>query len=110
MEKKENIFTKFINFIKKIFGNEVPKKIAEQNTVVEQHGLKINKEENQELLNLQEKYEKNEIELSEMSGEELHNLNLLYKRQITELEKKIDNKRTELNVAKLRVDSYSANV
>ena len=81
MENKENIFKKFINFIKRIFGNEEPKQISEKTEVITKQEpksnffdeLKLYKEEDPTLLKLQSQYEKNEVDLCVMSDEEIHN-------------------------------------
>lgn len=113
--RKENIFTKFINFFRKVFYREQNIK-EEKNVNIETENIKkdflneikLEHEEDSVLINLQKKYENKEIELSSMSDEEIHNLNLLYKRQIEDLSKKLDNKKTELNMIKNRIKSYSA--
>ena len=87
MKNKENIFTRFINFIKRIFGNEELKQISEKTEVIVNQETKSNfleslrlyKDEDLEILKLQKQYEKNEIKLQEMSNEQIHKLNLLYK-------------------------------
>ena len=113
--RKENIFTKFINFFRKAFYRE---QNIEQDIILDMEDnrkdflneIKLEHEEDPNLINLQKQFENREIELSSMSAEEVHNLNLLYKRQIEELKKKLDNKKTELNMIKNRVKSYSVNV
>lgn len=65
--------------------------------------IKIDKKEDEQLLKLQQKFENNESDLARMSNEEIHNLNQLYTRQINKLKKKIDNKKTELNITKHRI-------
>ena len=123
MESKENIFTRFINFIKRIFGNEELKQIPTKTGVIsktefgqqEQKSnfmdeLKLYKEENPSLLKLQNQFEKNEIDLCVMSSEEIHDLNSLYKRQIFELKKKLNDKKTELSIMQNKIKSYSANM
>lgn len=68
--------------------------------------IKVNKQEDTELLKLQHKFENKEINLSMMSNEEIHNLNELYTRQLSELKRKIDNKKTELNITNHRISNY----
>ena len=118
MENKENIFTRFFNFIKRIFGKEEPKQIPEktEETISQEpkpnfiDELKLYKEEDQTLLKLQNQYEKNEIDLSTMSNEQIHDLNSLYKRQVSELKKKLNDKKTELNIMQNKIKSYSENM
>ena len=117
MENKKNIFTRFINFIKRLFGNEELKQLPEKAEVITRYEsnsdfsnkLKLYKEEDPTLLNLQNQYEKNEINLSAMSNEQIHNLSLLYNRQVSELKKKLNNQKTELSIIQHKIKSYSAN-
>lgn len=116
--RKESIFTRFVNFIKGIFGKKVEQEIPAPVETIEKKDVKsnffdeirINKEENKELLDLQSKYENNEIDLCVMSNEEIHELNSLYKRQVSDLKKKLDDKKTQLAIMKNRIKSYSANM
>ena len=123
MESKENIFTRFVNFIKRIFGNEEPKQIPAKTEVISKpefvkqepksnfmNELRLNKEENSSLLKLQNQFEKNEIDLRVMSNEQIHDLNSLYKRQVSELKKKLNDKKTELSIMQHRIKSYSSNM
>ena len=118
MENKENIFTKFINFIKRIFRNEETKQIPAKTEGIAKQDTKSNfldelrlyKEEDPTLLKLQNQYEKNEIDLSVMSNEQIHDLNLLYKRQVSELKKILNDKKTELSIMQHKIKSYSANM
>ena len=114
MDNKENIFKRFFNFIKRLFGNEEPKQISEKAESIkekEKKGsyfsdeLKINKEE-PELLKLQEQYENNELDLRTISGKQVHELNLLYKKQVEELCKELEEKKVEL---KIMQEKYSVN-
>ena len=72
--------------------------------------LRLYKEEDPTLLKLQNQFEKNEIDLCVMSNEEIHDLNSLYKRQVSELKKKLTDKKTELNIMQRRIKSYSTNM
>lgn len=116
--RKESIFTRFVNFIKGIFGKKVEQEIPAPVETIEKKDVKsnffdeirINKEEDKELLDLQSKYENNEIDLCVMSNEEIHELNSLYKRQVSDLKKKLDDKKTQLAIMKNRIKSYSANM
>ena len=113
--RKENIFTRFINFFRKVFYKE---QINIEDTINNRtdntknnflYEIKIEHEEDPNLINLQEQFENKEIDLASMSDEEVHNLNQLYKRQIEELKKKLENKKTEINIVKNRMQSYSTN-
>ncbi len=117
MENKENIFTRFINFIKKILGNKEPKKLSEKAEEIQEQKakkqfldeLKLNNAENSELLKLQNQYENGEINLSILSDEQIHDLNLLYKKQVSDLKQKLNEKKLELRMMKQKVNNYSAN-
>lgn len=116
--RKESIFTRFVNFIKGIFGKKIEQEIPAPVETIEKKEVKSNffdeiriyKEENKKLLDLQSKYENNEIDLCVMSNEEIHELNSLYKRQVSDLKKKLDDKKTQLAIMKKRIKSYSANM
>ena len=116
--RKESIFTKFINFIKGIFAKKVKQEIPTKIETIENKDVKSNflnniriyKEENKELLELQSKYENKEIDLAVMSDEEVHELNLLYKRQISDLKKNLEDKKTQLSIMKHKIKNYSANM
>ncbi len=118
MERKENIFIRCINFIKRIFRNGEPKKIPAKTEVIAKQKpesnffdeLRLYKEEDPTLLKLQNQYEKSEIDLCVMSNEQIHDLNSLYKRQVSELKKKLNDKKTELSNMQHRIKSYSANM
>lgn len=118
MKNKENIFTKFINFIKRMFGKEEPKQIPTKTEVIAKQEQKSNfldelrlyKEENPTLLKLQNQYEKSEIDLCVMSNEQIHDLSALYKRQVAELKKKLNDKKTELSIMQDKINSYSTNM
>lgn len=116
--RKESTFTRFVNFIKGIFGQKAEHDIPTPVETIEKKDVKsnffdeirINKEENKELLELQSKYENNEIDLCVMSNEEIHELDSLYKRQVSDLKKKLDDKKTQLSIIKNRIKSYSTNM
>jgi len=116
--RKESIFTRFINFIKGIFGKKVEQEIPTQVETIENRDVKskflgeirIYKEENKELLDLQSKYENKEIDLGAMSDEEIHELNLLYKRQVSDLKKNLEDKKTQLSIMKHRIKNYLSNM
>lgn len=114
--RKENFFTKFINFFRKILYKE---ETIEQDIIIDNkaadnkksfiNSIKLEHEEDPVLLNLQKEFENEEIELASLSDQEIEDLNLLYKRQIEELKKKLDNKKTELNIIKNRIKNYVTN-
>ena len=116
--RKESIFTRFVNFIKGIFGKKVEQEIPTQVETIENRDVKskflgeirIYKEENKELLDLQSKYENKEIDLGAMSDEEIHELNLLYKKQVEELKKKIEDETTQISMLKYKIKKYSTNI
>lgn len=117
MENKENIFTRFINFIKRMFGKEEPKQILAKTEVITKQEPKSNfldelrlYKEDPTLLKLQNQYEKSEIDLCVMSNEQIHDLSSLYKRQVSELKKKLNDKKTELSIMQHKIKSYSTNM
>jgi len=114
----KNIFTRFINFIKGIFSRKADNKNSAEEESIENkdvkfdfvNNIKIYKEENNEILDLQSKYENKEIDLAEMSDEEIHELNLLYKKQVEELKKKIEDETTQISMLKYKIKKYSTNI
>lgn len=115
---KESIFTRFVNFVKRIFEKKVQQEKPTFEETLENKGaksnffgeLKVNKEENKELLDLQSKYEKNEIDLCVMSNKEIHELNLLYKRQVSDLKRELNDKKRQLSIMKNKIKSYSTSM
>lgn len=115
--RKENIFTRFVNFIRGIFGKKVEQEVSVQEEKIENKDVKsnffddirIDKEENKELIDLQTKYENNEINLLMLSDKEIDELDLLYKRQVNDLKKKLDDRKKQLNIMKHRMGNYSIN-
>lgn len=117
MEDKKNILTEFINFIKRIFRNKEPKQIPEKIELSTKQNLKSNfynelklYKEDSTLLKLQEQYENTDMNLHEMSNEQINDLNLLYERQISELKKKLNEKKTELYLMQHKIKNYSTNI
>lgn len=118
MQNKENIFTRFVNFIKRMFEKEELKQIPIKTEIITKQEPKPNfldevrlyKEEDPTLLKLQKQYEKSEIDLCVMSNEQIHNLNSLYKRQVSELKKKLNDKKTELSIIQHKIKNYSTNM
>ena len=72
--------------------------------------IRLYKEENPTLLKLQNQYEKSEIDLCVMSNEQIHDLSSLYRRQVSELKKKLNDKKTELSIMQHKIKSYSTNM
>lgn len=114
MENKENFFTRFINFIKKIFGNDAPKQITEKSQVIEEpvsktnffDEIKIVPEENtvnSKSMKLQKRFENDELDLCVMSDEEIHELNSLYKEQVSDLKTKLKAKKEQLKSLQSKV-------
>ena len=110
-EKKHNVFYKIINFIKNIFKSDkalpapdiLNEEIPDINSVFDDTNIQIDTQpesteiseiehvqEDPKLLDLQSKFESNEIALSDLSDEDLNNLNSLYLRQIEELNKQLN--------------------
>lgn len=72
--------------------------------------LKIQQqEESPELLNLQTRFESNQIQLAELTDEELESLNDLYQRQIDELKEKINKTKTQININMSKLESSVSN-
>lgn len=73
------------------------------------NNLKIQKqEEDPELLELQKKFESNQIELSKLTDVELDSLNDLYQRQIDELKEKLNKTKSEININMNKLESSVA--
>lgn len=115
---KENILKKIINFIKGIFGKkEEPKDNIEMKKAEKESEatnffdtIKVVKDEDKEMIALQNKYENNEVNLSSLSDEEISELSELYKRQVSDLKKKLEDKKQQLEIAKKRIENYSSNI
>lgn len=115
--RKENIFAKFINFFRKVFYKEqinIEEPVINAETINNKNNflneIKLEHKENATLINLQKQFENKEIELSSMSDEDIHNLNELYKKQISDLKKKLEDKKKEINIIKNTIRSYSTNM
>lgn len=110
-EKKQSMFNKIINFIKHIFKSDkalpapdiLNEEIPDINSVFDNSNIQIDTQpesteiseiehvqKDPKLLDLQSKFESNEIALSVLSDEDLNNLNSLYLRQIEELNKQLN--------------------
>lgn len=99
--QKSGFISKFLNFFKRIFkftpalpetqtlndkvtNTDVFENSESVNNNVDELNVKSN-EESLELLKLQEKFESNQIKLTDLSDDEITNLNHLYQRQIDDL-------------------------
>ena len=124
--RKENMFTKFLNFFKNLFKQKkqelgyiqqdiILEKERVQNIVTPEvkkdfkSEIKIG-QENNELLYLQKKFENNEVTISSMSNEQIRDLIILYKEQVRNLKAKINEKKSELNTRKSKLENYSVNI
>lgn len=104
MDKKENIF---IKLIKKIFKGENQKLLPEKTEIIgtEQdtkskflEEIRLYKEEDEALLKLQSQYENREIDLTILSSKQLHDLSSLYERQVSELKKRLKDKKEKISM------------
>lgn len=136
IEKKENIFTKILNFFKRLFKGENSNKSINENSLdnlsdiisnnIEKNDyaykaerseeeseflnyLRIDKKEDPDLLELQERFENKEILMSELSDEELIKLNDLYNRQINNMKRELENKRTKVGMLKFKLSKQILN-
>ena len=116
--RKESVFTRFVNFIRGMFWKKIEQEVPAQLETTENNEIKSNffdeirvdREENTKLIDLQRKYENNEIDLAMLSDEEIEELDLLYKRQVADLKEKLDDRKNQLNIMKNRIKSYAENV
>ena len=70
--------------------------------------IKVKKmEATPELLDLQSKFESNQIELKDLTDEQLDDLNDLYQMQIEELRQKINSTKSEININMSKLESAS---
>ena len=100
--RKESVFTRFVNFIRGMFWKKIEQEVPAQLETTENNEIKSNffdeirvdREENTKLIDLQRKYENNEIDLAMLSDEEIEELDLLYKRQVADLKEKLDDRKT----------------
>ena len=117
MNSKDNIFSKFINMIKRIFtfnkalpeANEDIQSInvnQENNKDVFKNDLKVDTfEESKVLLELQKKFQTNQIQLIDLTDQQLDDLSELYDRQIADLKKKIEEKEQEILLARQKIQT-----
>ena len=136
IEKKENIFTKILDFFKRLFKKENLNKNINENSLNnisdsisnnmekndygykdERSGeeseflnyLRIDKKEDPALLELQSKFENKEVLMSELSDEELIKLNELYIRQIDNMKRELENKKTKIGMLKFKLSKQILN-
>ena len=114
----ENIFRKLLHFIKKIFDKQASNKSYSKmntpsdsednskNTFLE--NIQVIHSDIGELLDLQKKYENNEITLYDLSQEQLYELNILYQRQIVKLKKQITDAQTEIKIVQYGLKNKNA--
>ena len=131
-----NIFSKFFEMIKKWFkpnkalpapskvteemfedittnapateNPELSKSVTNESRIIFTEALKVQKqEESAELLELQAKFEGNQIKLTDLSDEQLESLNDLYQRQIDELKQTINKTKSEININMSKLESTS---
>ena len=113
-EQKKSIYYKIINFFKNLFKNQKDDNLLlneATNNVYDNpksdfiDNLKVNKKEDESLLELQYRFEKNDIDLLSISSEEINNLDKLYDRQIQELENKLNDKKINLAIKKRNINN-----
>ena len=110
-----NIFSNLFNMIKKWFkpAKALPSPSVETFVPSEEHDifaneLKVQKhEESVELLELQSKFEGNQIQLADLTDAELDDLNDLYQRQIDELKESINKTKSAINVNMNKLETIS---
>lgn len=124
--RKEGVFTKFLNFFKKLFKSNKPKVGYTQKDIILQKervtniitpiekkefkdGIKIEAKTDETLM-LQKQFEDNENSADDMSEEQINSLIMLYKEQVATLREKINNKRVELEKTMNSINNYSTNV
>lgn len=110
--RKENFFTKFINFFKGLFKKDKNNSGYTQKDIILQKervrniitpvekkefkdGVKV-EVKTDETLNLQKQFESNEESANNMTDEQINSLILLYKDQVATLREKINVRRAEL--------------
>lgn len=91
--RKNNIFSKIINFIKGLFKPKY-KAISQSSSVFND----VSNGQDPDLINLQDKFENNQIKLSDLSDGQVKDLNALYINQIDVLKQTLNYKKIELNI------------
>ena len=87
--KQDNIFTKAINFLKKIFFRKKEQKVINQFTYKKDNSFMSKIEGDRKILNIQERFENGELNEDELTQEEKTELFYLYNEQINMLEQDI---------------------
>ena len=102
----ENITTNTAN----ITATEAPKvseSVTNEDRTIFTESLKVQKQEDTELLDLQAKFESNQIKLTDLTDEQLEGLNDLYLMQIDELKQTINKTKSEININMSKLESTS---
>lgn len=121
--RKESVFTKFLNFFRKLFKtNKQEPAYIEKDIILQKERVKniitpVEKKEfkdgikveakNEETLKLQKQFEDNENSVDSMTEEQINSLILLYKEQVSTLTEKINKKRIELERTLKRMSDFS---
>lgn len=116
--ENKNIFVKFLGFIRNIFSKRISNKSNSKiNNSLDSKdnskkdflkNIKVVHSNSSELLDLQRKYENNEIGLYDLSQEQLYELNILYQRQIVKLKKQINEAQTEIKIVQYGLKNKNA--
>lgn len=102
MIENKGIFSKIKNFFKNIFVKKQEKENNENLSEIKEHNnefkenLKMNKEEEEKLLELQNKYRNGEIHEGDLTDEQIDSLCDLYDKQIAELKVAIEKTNREI--------------
>ena len=79
--------------------------ISTQDSIENTEEIKVEeKEESSELLELQNRFETNQVKIMDLTDEELTSLNDLYSRQTESLKKKIENINSEISIVRKRIE------
>lgn len=120
--KKENVFTRFINFFKNLFKPKEKKTgYTEKDIILQKERVKniitpVEKKEfidgikvplkNEETLMLQQEFESDSNMVNDLSDAQIKNLIQLYKDQVSVLRDKINKKRIELEKTKKKIEEF----
>ena len=110
IERKENFFTKVANFIRNLFKKNGSEEDTTSGAITSDTQnndfmdyIKVEKDSNEKLLNLQKSFEIGEVLIDELSDNELVLLKDLYNSQKVELDKQIDEKKTKIGMLRFRL-------
>jgi len=110
IERKENFFTKVANFIRNLFKKNSSEEDTTSGAITSDTQnndfmdyIKVEKDSNEKLLNLQKSFEIGEVLIDELSDDELVSLKDLYNSQKVELDKQIDEKKTKIGMLRFRL-------